>query len=122
MRSSTVDSLSGAGCLALAAADSALEPAQSAARDVRRPVRPLLTGRLELMAIRLVAGPRDVRPAGGVGQPGGEVGPGDAHRQAAARLLAVGRGAVARGAVGRGAVPLVALPLAGGHAGRRREK
>src|SRR5438477_5737539 len=110
MSSSTVDALSGAGCLALAAADSALEPAQPATRHVRRPVRPLLPGRLRLMMmIWLVAGPGDVRPAGGIGQPGGEVGPRDAHRQAAARLPA----AILPGAILPGAILPAAIRVGG---------
>src|SRR6266567_7676391 len=91
MSNSSIASLSRAGCLALTAANSALEPAYSAPCDIWGSLRQSLTGRLELTTVGLVAGHGGVRPAGTVDGPGKEVGPRGAHRQSAARLVAANR-------------------------------
>src|SRR5215471_11051118 len=108
MHMSSIDSLSGTRCLALATANSALKPAQTAACDVRGPLLPALSGRLRfpliagrlvpgrlvpgrLIAGRLVPRPAGVRQAGSVDGPGQEVCLRDALRQSAARLVAADR-------------------------------
>src|SRR5215470_659810 len=93
MHMSSIDSLSGTRCLALATANSALKPAQTATGDVRGPLLPALRERLRfpvirpiagrlvpgrlvpgrLIAGRLVAGHAGARQAGSVDGPGQEV-------------------------------------------------
>src|SRR5260370_22265262 len=91
MRNSSIASLSRIGCLGLAAANSALEPAQAATCYLRRSLSPALRGMVRVTTIRLVAGHLGVRPAGGVDGPGHQVGLRDPHRQSAARLVTANR-------------------------------